>query len=94
MFCENVLPQTLQRQRELPIAVLPNEAYALICADGHLIGVVGTGLVATAHCIGRQQIGCHALDFFRDAEVAFQGKSTPQDVQMQEEIPLLRESRI
>ena len=27
-FCENVLPQTLQRQRGLPMAVLPKDAYA------------------------------------------------------------------
>jgi len=42
--------------------------------DRHLIGVVGTGLVATAHCIRMQQIRRHALSFFRDAEVALEGK--------------------
>ena len=42
--------------------------------DKHLIGVVGTGLVATARCIRMQQIRRHALSFFRDAEVALEGK--------------------
>ena len=36
--------------------------------------MVGTGIVATTHNIGRQQISCHTLDLFRDADVALQGE--------------------
>ena len=38
-------------------------------------GYVGTGVVTAAHGTWKRQIGRHARDFFRDAEVALEGKS-------------------
>ena len=56
------------------INCLDNGVHFTGSTDRHLIGVVGTGLIATAHGIRMQQIERHALNFFRDAEVALEGK--------------------
>jgi hypothetical protein len=37
-----------------------------------LVAIVGTGLVRATQYIKRRKIGCHALDLFHDAEVAFE----------------------
>jgi hypothetical protein len=46
-----------------------------ICTGGtdwNSVSIIGTSLVTTGQYIRGRKIGCHALDLFHDAEVAFE----------------------
>ena len=68
----NVLVHTLQRHRGLPIAVLPNEAYAPAVPTGTRSLKLAQALLRQDNISRGERLGCHALDLFHDAEVAFE----------------------